>query len=69
MYLSLALRQTACVKVEAEAFEFEDLDRQTYFYLACCLQVQKQICRQHAKVEDVPAKLEDIPITRLHHKS
>ena len=36
--------------------------------LACCLEVQKRICRQHAKVEDVPAKLKDIPATSLYHK-
>ena len=32
VYLSFTHRQTACVKVEAEAFEFDNFAGHTYFY-------------------------------------
>ena len=55
LYVSLVYRQTASVKVEAEAFEFDDFAGQTYFeFGVLSAEVCNFFCRQHPKVEEYP---------------
>ena len=55
LYVSLVYRQTASVKVEAEAFEFDDFAGQTFFEFGVLPASASNICIQHTKLEDIPA--------------